>query len=80
MRALWQKYGRDFYANFAAGKQQGLAEDEIETIIEKATGVNVRRFLDKHVRGTDDVPLAQLFADFGITLDAGNSNKPASLA
>ncbi|MBC3929000.1 M61 family metallopeptidase [Undibacterium sp. CY21W] len=79
MRALWQKYGRDFYANFAAGKQQGLAEDEIEVIIEKATGVNARRFLDKHVRGTEDVPLAQLFAEFGITLDAGNSNKPASL-
>jgi len=79
MRALWQKFGRDFYANFAAGKQQGLAEDEIETIIEKATGVNVRRFLDKHVRGTEDVPLAQLFADFGIRFDAGKSNKSASL-
>ena len=79
MRALWQKYGRDFYANFPAGMQQGLAEDEIEAIIMKATGVDVRRFLDKHVRGTEDVPLAKLYAGFGVTLDGGSANKKASL-
>ncbi|MFZ6687630.1 M61 family metallopeptidase [Undibacterium sp. SXout11W] len=79
MRTLWQKFGRDFYHRSLNGTQQGLPENEIEALIEQATGVNVRRFIDKHVRGTDDVPLAKLYADFGVNLDAGAASKKASL-
>ena len=79
MRALWQKYGRDFYSRTLTGTQQGLPENEFEALVEQVTGVNVRRFVDKHVRGTEDVPLAKLYADFGVHLDTGSATKKASL-
>ncbi|MCH8623040.1 PDZ domain-containing protein [Undibacterium sp. TS12] len=79
MRAMWQKFGRDFYERSLAGKQQGLGETEFESLVEQTTGVNVRRFVDKHVRGTEDVPLTTLYADFGVTVSDGRNNKKASL-
>lgn len=79
MRVLWQKFGRDFYERMLTGKQQGLAENEFEALVEATTGVNVRRFLDRHVRGTEDVPLAALYADFAVLVNDGNANKKASL-
>lgn len=69
MRTLWQKYGRDFYQKALSGHQQGLGENEIEALIEQSTGVKTKRFLDRHVRGKDDLPLAPLYADFGVTLN-----------
>ncbi len=69
MRSLWQKYGRDFYQKALSGQQQGLDEDEIEVLIEQSTGVKTKRFMDKYVRGTDDLPLASLYADFGVALN-----------
>ncbi|MBI3285359.1 MAG: M61 family metallopeptidase [Burkholderiales bacterium] len=79
MRALWQKYGRDFYQNALSGKQQGVAEEEMESFIEQVSGVNVKRFLDKHVRGTEDVPLARLYAEFGVSLGDERNAKKSSL-
>ena len=69
MRKLWQKYGRDFYQKTLSGQQQGLAENEIEALIEESTGVKTKRFMDKYVRGKDDLPLAQLYTDFGVGLN-----------
>lgn len=78
MRALWQQFGRDFYQKFATGEQQGLPEDAIESIVLQLTGVNIKRFLDRYVRGTDDVPLAKLFEAFGVAYNpAGKSARPA---
>ena len=79
MRALWQKYGRDFDQKSLNGKQQGLGEDEIEAIIEQSTGVKTKRFMDKYVRGTDDLPLMQLYADFGVTINDERKTSKASL-
>lgn len=79
MRAMWQKFGRDFYERSLSGKQQGLGETEFESLVEQVTGVNVRRFLDKHVRGTEDVPLANLYADFALQVNDGSASKKASL-
>ena len=73
MRALWQKYGRDFYTRSAA--RQGLGEHEIARLIQAATGVDVARFLETYVHGTADVPLAQLYAGFGVALDAAQASK-----
>ncbi|MFZ6749060.1 M61 family metallopeptidase [Undibacterium sp. Ren11W] len=76
MRALWQQYGRDFYQLALSGQQQGLAEDEIVSLIEQATGVKTQRFVDKYVRGTEDIPLAKLYAEFGVTIkDERNTGK-----
>ncbi|MBR8145796.1 M61 family metallopeptidase [Burkholderia sp. AU19243] len=64
MRLLWQRYGRDFYR----GKPAGVAEDEVETLIEEATGVALGRLFADAVHGTRDLPLAELLAPFGVTL------------
>lgn len=64
MRLLWQRYGRNFYR----GKPEGLPEDVMPAIIRQATGVDVRRFITRHVTGHADVPLAALLAEDGIDL------------
>ncbi|WP_315140470.1 PDZ domain-containing protein [Achromobacter marplatensis] len=64
MRLLWERYGRDFYQ----GNPQGLSEDGLPALIQEATGVDARRFIARHAYGTADVPLAELLAAEGITL------------
>ncbi|WP_175684009.1 M61 family metallopeptidase [Burkholderia cenocepacia] len=64
MRLLWQRYGRDFYR----GKQAGVDENEVEALIEEATGVALGRLFADAVHGTRDLPLAELLAPFGVTL------------
>lgn len=66
MRVLWQQYGRDFYQQWSAGKAQGVAENQMDALIEQVTGVPVKRFMDRYVRGTEDLPLVALFAKFGV--------------
>ncbi|MES2073014.1 MAG: PDZ domain-containing protein [Pseudomonadota bacterium] len=79
MRALWQAYGRDFYQKALSGKQQGLPENEIEALIEQVTGLKLKRFFDRYVRGTEDLPLASLYADFGVTLEDKRNAAKAGL-
>ena len=64
MRLLWQRYGRDFYR----GKQAGVEENEVEALIEEATGVALGRLFADAVHGTRDLPLGELLAPFGVTL------------
>ncbi|MDQ8031467.1 MAG: PDZ domain-containing protein [Bordetella sp.] len=64
MRLLWQRYGRDFYQ----GRAQGLDEDGLPALIREATGVDARRFIARHAYGTADVPLAELLAGQGYSL------------
>jgi predicted metalloprotease with PDZ domain len=79
MRALWKKYGKDFYENAKSGKQQGLGEDEFESLVEQVTGVKIKRFIDKYIKGTEDVPLAKLYADFAVDVKDQSAAKKASL-
>ncbi|MDR8729457.1 M61 family metallopeptidase [Burkholderia pseudomultivorans] len=65
MRLLWQRYGRDFYRG---GKQAGVEENEVEALIEEATGVALGRLFADAVHGTRDLPLAELLAPFGVAL------------
>lgn len=64
MRLLWQRYGRDFYQ----GRPQGLGEDEFPALVREATGVDARRFIQRHAYGRADVPLAELLAPHGISV------------
>jgi predicted metalloprotease with PDZ domain len=75
MRALWQRYGRDFYR----GRAAGIGETEVEALIAEATGVELGPLFDDAVRGTRDLPLAELLAPFGVTLapDADKNGKPS---
>ncbi len=75
MRLLWQRFGRDFYH----GQPAGVGEDEVDALIEEATGVALGRLFADAVHGTRDLPLADLFAPFGVTFapDAGaNGARP----
>jgi predicted metalloprotease with PDZ domain len=65
MRLLWQRYGRDFYR----GKPVGVGEDDVETLITEATGVELGALFADAVRGTRDLPLATLFEPFGVKLE-----------
>ena len=65
MRLLWQRYGRDFYRS---GNAVGVGEDDVAALIEEATGVSLGGLFTEAVNGTRDLPLAALFAPFGVTL------------
>lgn len=66
MRGLWARYGRDFYN----GKAQGVPEDEILALMEELSGADLKRFHDRHIRGTEDVPLEDLLPAFGVAYEA----------
>jgi predicted metalloprotease with PDZ domain len=74
MAALWQRYGRDFYAVAA----RGVTEAEVEALFDEVSGLKLKPLFDRYVRGIDDLPLAKLYAPFGIKLvDQRKDAKPA---
>jgi len=74
MLALWERYGRDFYA----GAGRGVTELEVEALFDEVSGVKLRSLFDKYVRGTEDIPLAKLYAPLGVKLvDERKSGKPS---
>ncbi|HCY61864.1 MAG TPA: peptidase M61 [Oxalobacteraceae bacterium] len=77
MRALWQRYGCDFYGNGEeAGR--GVTEAGVEAIFDEVTGLSMKRTLRRFVHGTEDLPLVKLLAPFGIALADGHKDaKPA---
>jgi predicted metalloprotease with PDZ domain len=60
LRELWQRYG---------ARGIGVPEDGFEQLAIERSGVDLRRFFDLAVRGTDDLPLAELLAHFGVKLE-----------
>ncbi len=66
MRALWQRYGRDFYSGQAHG--MGVDEAAAEALFDEVTGLKLKRFFDRYVRGVDDLPFDKLLAPFGVAL------------
>ena len=73
MRALWQKFGRDFYN----GKPRGVTPEEVEALFDNVAGFKLKTFFDKYIRGTEDVPLAKLLPQFGVGYkDERKSSKP----
>lgn len=77
MRALWKKFGRDFYEKARRDQQQGVGEEDFSALVEQVTGVKITGFITKYVHGTEDVPLAQLYAPFGVKLESPISKKVA---
>jgi predicted metalloprotease with PDZ domain len=59
MRALWQRYGRPGV---------GVPEDAIAALASELAGHDLASFFARYVDGTEDPPLAELLADFGVTL------------
>ena len=74
MLALWQRYGCDFYA----GAGRGVTEAEVEALFDDISGLKLKPLFDKYVRGTADLPLARLYAPFGVKVEDTRKNaKPA---
>lgn len=69
MRLMWQRWGRDFYApRETTGR--GLGEDEFPAVVREATGLDLRREIDRWAYGTGELPLATLLEPFGVTWTA----------
>lgn len=74
MRALWQRYGRDFYN----GAGRGITPAEVEALFDEIGGARFKPFFDKYIRGTEDLPLAKMLAPFGVKYsDERKSTKPS---
>ena len=75
MRALWQRYGRDFYKTDGG---RGVTEDDIDALFDEISGLKLKRLLDRCVLGTGDLPLADVLAPFGVALNG--KSVPTSVA
>jgi predicted metalloprotease with PDZ domain len=74
MQALWQRYGRDFYPTVG----RGVTEAEVEALFDEVSGVKLKSLFERYVRGTVDLPLAKLYAPFGVKLvDERRSARPS---
>jgi predicted metalloprotease with PDZ domain len=58
VRTLWSEYGRP---------NRGLEEDELQPVAERATGLDLRAFFDRYVRGTVDLPVDEFARLAGLT-------------
>ncbi|HEU4617474.1 MAG TPA: PDZ domain-containing protein [Gammaproteobacteria bacterium] len=67
MRALWTRYG---------AKNIGVPEDGLESLAVEIGGAGLEDFFDRMIRGTADPPLAELLAEFGISLERRPSTGP----
>jgi predicted metalloprotease with PDZ domain len=74
MRALWERFGRDFYN----GAGRGVTDAEVEAIFDEIGATRLRTQFSRWVRGTEDLPLAKLYGPFGVKLaDERKSGKPS---
>ena len=76
MRALWRRYGRSGL---------GVPDDGVERVAEEASGLKLRPLFDRWLRGTAELPLAELLGTVGVELEvraaedgADRGGKPAS--
>lgn len=76
MRALWRRYGRDFYRS---GKGIGVTDDAVELLFDEVTGLQLKSVFDLAVRGTRDLPLADALAAFAIVADDGQRGDQLTL-
>ena len=75
MLALWQRFGRDFYAS---KNGRGVTEAEVEALFDEVSGIKLKPLFERYVRGTDDLPLAKLYAPFAIKLtDERRKTRPS---
>lgn len=58
MRALWTRYGRE---------GRGVPEGGLEALAAEVSGLDLRELFDRLLRSTEELPLAGLMADFGVS-------------
>ena len=74
MRLMWERFGRDFYTDEA----RGLREQDFPNLVQEATEIDLRAEIQAWAYGRNDIPLAQLFAQHGITMQWGVASKAPS--
>ena len=57
MKACWARWGES---------GEGMPEDGFEVVCAEVSGLDLQGFFDAAVRGTDDLPLAELLASHGV--------------
>ena len=77
MRALWRRYGRDFYS---AKGGRGVSEPEVEALFDEITDLTLKSVFDLAVRGTRDLPLAEALTAFGIAMTDRRTGATPSMA
>ena len=60
MRELWKRYGE---------ADEGMPESAFEELVQDLSGLDLTEFFATAVRGTEDLPLAELMADFGVNME-----------
>ena len=59
MTELWRRFGEE---------GRGVGEAEFESLSQDVTGMDLSDFYERAVRGTEDLAIADLLADFGVNL------------
>lgn len=59
MRECWRRFGET---------GEGMPERGLESAAREVTGLDLREFFERYVRGTTDLPLSKLLADFGVSV------------
>jgi len=72
MRGLWERFGRDFHEGAARG--EGVPEEGILALMEEWSGASLASFFERHIKGTEDVPLDVLLPDFGVIDEAPSAS------
>ena len=67
MRALWRRYGEQGI---------GLPEDGFEVLAIELGGAELADFFGRAIRGTEDLPLQELFGEFAIKLEFRAASGP----
>lgn len=78
MRALWQRYGRGFYAPGAT--QRGVTEAEVYALFDEVTGLRLGTLLRALTDGTGEIPLPALLRAFGIQAVKADAPKQGGAA
>lgn len=60
MKALWQQYGKP---------SRGVGEADFESLAQAVSGLDLTGFFNQAIRGTEDLPLAELLKPFGIRME-----------
>jgi predicted metalloprotease with PDZ domain len=68
MRALWTRYG---------ARGQPVPEGGIEAVACELSGLDLRAFFERLLRSTEELPLAELLADFGVNAALRHPSGPA---
>ena len=57
LREAWQRWG---------ARDVGVPERGLETLAQELSGLDLRAFFDRAIRSTEELPLAETLADFGV--------------